>query len=101
MKKSMILAMAVAALSFTACKKDRTCTCTVTTTTTTTTTNGSNTTVSTNQDNTTDVTVYNKAKKGAARANCLSYKTEDSNTSTFGSTTVVQAQTEEGSCSLK
>lgn len=65
MKKLTILAVAALAISFASCKKDHTCTCT----TVTTFTGGSTTGTST-------WTIL-KAKKGDARAACLSTKSTD------------------------
>jgi hypothetical protein len=69
MKKVLFIAI-VAVASLASCKKDYTCTCT------TTVTNSAGTATGDPQ-----VTEYPKAKKGAARANCLSSTgTEDGTT---------------------
>lgn len=68
MKKSILFVAAIAALSFTSCKKDRTCTCT---------TSNSNATAST----TTTIT-YTKSKKGDARLFCMSTKETEKDGST-------------------
>ena len=63
MKKITLFIVAVAALSFTACKKDRTCTCTVTS-------NAPSTpgySQTTTQENT-----MTKVSKGSAKAGCVS-----------------------------
>jgi hypothetical protein len=60
MKKIILFVAVVSAISFASCKKDRTCTCT-----TTTSAGGSST----------SVVKYDKAKKGDARSQCLSYTT--------------------------
>ena len=101
MKKTIILAVAVAALGFTACKKDRTCTCNETSTSTTTTTMGGSSSTTTNSGSSTDVKVMTKIKKGAAKANCLSYKTDDTQTNSFGGATQTTETTTTGSCTLK
>lgn len=62
MKKVLFIAV-VAVASLASCKKDRVCTCTETQTYT-----GSSTTY----PSSTTVTTYDKAKKGDARAACLS-----------------------------
>ncbi len=56
MKKVLLFVAVVSAFSFASCKKDHTCTCTSVT--------GSSTS--------TDVTIYPKSTKAAARAACLS-----------------------------
>ena len=62
MKKiTMIAAVAVLALSFASCKKDRTCNCTSTST-------------EPGYTSTPDVTVYMKSKKHDARVYCVSAK---------------------------
>lgn len=71
MKKSILFIAAIAALSFTSCKKDRTCTCT-----TTTTNKKSGITVTSESSIT-----YVKARKGDVRDKCLSTKDEDDNNS--------------------
>ena len=78
MKKVLLFVAVVTAASFASCKKDRTCTCTSST-------NGS--------AGTPQVTVYNDAKKGDARAACLNTTT----TTTVGSTTYTTVTT----CELK
>ncbi|MBS1634508.1 MAG: hypothetical protein JST26_01210 [Bacteroidetes bacterium] len=60
MKKTIILAVAVSALGFAACKKDRTCTCT----------NSNSLTSATTQD----VYTITKSSKAVAKANCASTK---------------------------
>lgn len=66
MKKITLLAVAFVAISFASCKKDRTCTC------------------KTDQAGATDQKItYTKARKGDARAACLSStSTYDTGTST-------------------
>lgn len=59
MKKGLLFIAVISAFSFASCKKDRTCTCTNTT-------NGV-------ADSTPDVTLYTKATKGDARANCIDH----------------------------
>jgi len=77
MKKVLFIAV-VAVASLASCKKDRTCTCTQTV-------NG--------VAGTPSVTVYNDAKKGEAKANCVNY----TQTQTVGSTTYTAVTT----CELK
>jgi hypothetical protein len=75
MKKSILMVAVIAAVSFTSCKKDRTCTCTDTTVTTTI-TNYPGQPVKTTSATTTNVEMrtYTKARKGDAKAACLSRK---------------------------
>ena len=68
MKKSILFVVAVAAFSFTSCKKDRTCTCVSST-------------------GTSSVITYTKARKGDARSQCLS------STYTAGNTTITETCT--------
>lgn len=72
MKKLSILAIAVLALSFASCKKDRTCTCTNTSTTTG--PSGSTTTTDAS------AATFTKVSKKAGRVNCLSTKSTSSQT---------------------
>ena len=72
MKKVILFVAVISAFSFASCKKDRTCTCTSTT-------NGV-------AHTTPNVTVYTKARKTDARANCLSGTSTD--TYNNGNTTV-------------
>ncbi len=76
MKKITLLATVLVAISFASCKKDRTCTCK----------SSAGTEVS--------KITYTKARKGDARAACLSYKTDYTNPLTGGTTT------EEVTCEL-
>jgi len=69
MKKITLLAVAFVAISFASCKKDRVCTCT--------------------SGGTADKVTYLDAKKGDARAACLSYKTDYVNP-VSGSTVVTE-----------
>ena len=78
MKKLVLCVAVISAMFFTSCKKDRTCTCT--------TTYGG-------VAGTADVVTYTKARKGDARAACLS----SSGTDTNGGTTVAWSQ----ACTLK
>lgn len=68
MKKSILFVAAIAALSFTSCKKDRTCTCT---------TSNTNNSLST----TTTIT-YTKSMKRDARLQCMSSKRTENDGST-------------------
>lgn len=101
MKKITLFAAAVLAVSFTSCKKDHTCTCTEVSTTTkvTTTPIGSNTVTDT--DTYTGDITYTKARKGDAKAKCISYKENFTTTEKSGSTTVTTTYDNKGDCSLK
>ncbi len=59
MKKVLLFVAVVTAISFASCKKDRVCTCT-------------STSNAPGSGSSTKVVTYTKAKKGDARANCLS-----------------------------
>ena len=96
MKKITLLAIIVAAASFTACKKDRTCTCTETTTTVRTGYGAGTTT-----DAYTYSKVIQKSSKGTARANCLSTKYTFVNSGGSGSFAFTDTETTEENCSLK
>ncbi len=80
MKKVLLFSTVIAAVSFTSCKKDRTCTC--------------KTTDKTTGEVTTDVTIVHDSKKKDARLFCLGTQT----TSTTGSSTYVGDDTV---CELK
>jgi len=80
MKKVLLFVAVVAAFSFASCKKDRTCTCTDTST-------------MPGSTPSTRVVTYTDAKKGDARAACLS----GSRTYDFGGTSYVYTST----CELK
>ncbi len=71
MKKVLLFVAVVTAASFASCKKDRVCTCTYTSTST----GGGSTSW-------TDVTTYTGAKKGDARAACLSATSTDASGTT-------------------
>lgn len=78
MKKITILSIAVAALSFASCKKDRTCNCTFN--------DGSPGAVTQNY-----TVVFKKVSKGSAKAACMSSKTTPDG----------QTDTETVNCTLK
>jgi hypothetical protein len=101
MKKVMLFVAVIAAASFTSCKKDRECTCTTTTTTTTHVYGSGFDDTDTDVSTETIIYKFTKAKKGDARAACLSYtyQTKDSDVSgglTYDVTTDVAAD-----CKLK
>lgn len=64
MKKGLLFIAVIAAFSFASCKKDYTCTCV------------------TDPGGSTSVVTITKAKKGDARAACLSYSETNSGTTT-------------------
>lgn len=96
MKKITLLAIIVAAISFTACKKDRTCNCTL-----------NSTTVRTGYGAGTDsysipyTKTIQKSSKGTARANCLSLKYTNVSSGGTGSFAYTDTETVEETCSLK
>lgn len=101
MKKLVLFVAVVAAASFASCKKDRTCTCDWTSTQTQVTTiSGGGTTTDVTTDSGTNEVVYTKAKKGDARAACLSYTTTDENSYSGSGYTVTTTTDYEATCSL-
>ena len=82
MKKILFISM-IALVSFASCKKDRTCTCTDSST-------------EPGYVSTTSITTYTEAKKGDARAACLSGTSTSTSTYVGGSTTTTTVAT----CSL-
>ena len=80
MKKIILFAAILSTFSVVSCKKDRVCTCVVT----------SDAPLSTN---TTEVTTYTKARKGDAKAACVSYS--------FPFTFLCTTYTSTHTCSLK
>lgn len=97
----IIVPLMACVLGFAACKKSRTCTCTGTVTTVTSVTTSSGTTQSTAESPVSTQRVYTKAKKSAARANCLSSKSDNSDTNTSGGVTTENQYTYDTSCTLK
>jgi hypothetical protein len=85
MKKSILMVAVIAAVSFTSCKKDRTCTCTDTTVITTTTTYpGQSPKTTTDTQTDAYVVTFTKARKGDAKSACLSSKeTKSGNTGAY------------------
>jgi hypothetical protein len=99
MKKSILLVAIIAAASFTSCKKDRTCTCTTTTVATTTTSYPGTTPKTTSSTSTNaGVVTFTKARKGDAKAACLSQKTSDTDDSTPYVSTTYESTSD---CSIK
>ncbi|MBK9283772.1 MAG: hypothetical protein IPM51_05560 [Sphingobacteriaceae bacterium] len=94
MKKITLLAVVALAVTFTACKKERTCKCTSTPVSST--TNGVAATTLGNPSTT--ETKYSKTSKNGA--GCASGETTSTSTSTWGGTTYTTINVDKMDCSL-
>jgi hypothetical protein len=98
MKKITIVAVAVLAVAFTSCKKDRTCKCTMTPETQT--TNGTANPNYASSGTATYETKMTKVKKSAAMGACTGGERTTTSTSTYGGTTYNTVTVDKWDCSL-
>jgi hypothetical protein len=98
MKKITIVAVAALAVTFTSCKKDRTCKCTMTPVSQT--TNGTANPNYASSGTTTIETKMSKVKKGAANGACVSGDRTSTSTSTYGGTSYTTVTEDKWDCSL-
>ena len=105
MKKTVLLSIAIASISFASCRKTRTCVCTGTTTVVTTNTNSSGAVVSTQTNSApndyTDVVPDIKSSEMSGRRDCMSRTKTFKDVSVNGGITKTDNTTEDYNCTIK